>query len=245
MPVQLKTEAIVLRKLDYGDTSKIATFYSKDFGKISGIIKGARSPKSKIGMMVDVMNHLEIVFYQKDTRDVQLVSQVNIVSHYPKIKEDLTKLKYASAILELISNLTPENESSEKLYRGIIRILELINSDGGDPREYFIRFFLFMLKEMGYEIQMNKCAQCGNSLGAEKVIAFNYSFGFLCKNCREERIVSFEFQQELFNLLVCLNGKKNEIKYNSKDYDKLIFVLEKYLIHHIPEFKGIKSFNIY
>ena len=245
MSEQLKTEAIVLRKIDYGDTSKIATFYSKDYGRISCIIKGARSPKSKVGVMVDLLNHLEIVFYKKDTRELQLISQVNLISHFPHIKEDLSKLKYASAILEMINNLTLENEANEKLFRGIIKIMELINSGDGDPREYFIRFFLFVVKELGYEIQTESCAECGNSLNDENVIAFNYSFGFMCGNCRHERVVSFEFPKELFNLLVCLNAKKNDIKYKSSDLDKLIFILEKYLIYHIPEFKGIKSFNIY
>ena len=245
MSVLVKTEAIVLRKLNYGDTSKIATFYTKDSGRISCIVKGARSPKSKIGMLVDVMNHVEIVYYQKDSREIQLISQANLISHFPKIKDDLDKLKYSSAILELINNLTFENESNDRLYRGIIKILELINSSDNNPRENFIRFFLFFMKELGYEIPMHECASCGNTLKTDRVVAFNYGFGFLCGNCREERIVSFEFPQELFNLLVCLNDKKNELKYKSADLDKLIFVLERYLMHHVPEFKGIKSFNIY
>ncbi|OGU62686.1 MAG: DNA repair protein RecO, partial [Ignavibacteria bacterium RBG_13_36_8] len=160
----IKTDAVVLRKLNYGDTSKIATFYSKDFGRISAIIKGARSPKSRIGAMVDIMNHLELVFYQKETRTVQLVSQVNLLSHYPRIKEDLIRHKYAAAILELILNLTFENEVNTRIYTGLTQILDYLNLGEKDPREYFIKFFLFFVKELGYEIQLNKCSQCGRNL---------------------------------------------------------------------------------
>lgn len=93
----IKTEAIVLNKIKYGDTSMIATLYTKDFGKLSGIIKGGRSSKSKIGSAVDQLNHLEIILYKKDTREVQLISNASIISHFPGIKNEFKKLQYALA----------------------------------------------------------------------------------------------------------------------------------------------------
>jgi DNA repair protein RecO (recombination protein O) len=56
----VKTEAVVLNKIDYRDTSVIASLYTEDFGKISAIIKGGRSSKSKTGRIVDPLNHLRI-----------------------------------------------------------------------------------------------------------------------------------------------------------------------------------------
>ena len=50
----IKTRAFVLSKLDYGDTSKIANFYTEEFGRIAGIVKGARSPRSKIGKTIEI-----------------------------------------------------------------------------------------------------------------------------------------------------------------------------------------------
>jgi DNA repair protein RecO (recombination protein O) len=73
----LKTEAFVLSKLNYGDTSSIVSLYTKDSGKISAIIKGARSPKSKMGMIIDPLNFLEIILYKKDSREVQLISSAS------------------------------------------------------------------------------------------------------------------------------------------------------------------------
>ena len=74
----IKTEAIVLNKINYGDSSIIASLFTKDFGRLSGIIKGGRSPKSKIGSAVNQLNHLEIILYTKDTREVQLISNASI-----------------------------------------------------------------------------------------------------------------------------------------------------------------------
>src|SRR5512135_3314151 len=95
----LKTEAVVLSKLKYGDTSLIASLYTKDYGKLSGIIKGGRNPKSKMGSVVNPLNHLEMVLYKKDTRDIQLISSVSIIAYYQGINDNFDKLKYGLSIL--------------------------------------------------------------------------------------------------------------------------------------------------
>jgi DNA repair protein RecO (recombination protein O) len=115
-----KTNAIVLSKLNFGDTSKIVTLFTEEFGKETCIIKGGRSPKSKIGGIVDVMNHIQVVFYKKESREVQMISQADLISNFTVIKENLEKLKYASSVLELLNSLTIANEQNEKLYRGLI-----------------------------------------------------------------------------------------------------------------------------
>ena len=141
----VKTEAIVLRKIDFGDTSRIAQFYTEDFGKISAIIKGARSPRSKIGALVDTMNLLQLVFYKKESREVQLVSQIDLIKHYAGIRDNYEKYLSASAILELLSTMTLENEHSKKIFDGTVRIFSLLDSSGSNPKILFAKYFLFFL----------------------------------------------------------------------------------------------------
>ncbi|MCH7771446.1 MAG: DNA repair protein RecO, partial [Bacteroidetes bacterium] len=70
----IKTEAIVLSKMNYRDTSIITIVYTEELGKISAIVKGGRSPRSKFGMIIDPLNHLQIIIYLKESREVQLLS---------------------------------------------------------------------------------------------------------------------------------------------------------------------------
>ncbi len=240
----IKTEALVLRKIDYGDTSKIAQFYSRDFGKISAIIKGARSIKSKIGMMIDTMNLLQLVLYRKETREVQIVSQVDLIKHYPRIRDDYEKYKYASAIIELILNLTFENEHSKKIFDGTVRILSLLDASDQNSKLLFVKYFFFFLKEIGYEFQLKHCNICRKDLLAYDEVSFNYETGLMCKKCRKDRFVNFDFDEELFNLLIGLNSKKNNIICKEEDLNLIINILEKFLMYHIHEFKGIKSLKM-
>ena len=110
-----KSESIVLRKTNFSDSSLIVQLFTKEYGKMSAIIKGARSAKSKIGSKIDLLNHTEVIFYKKDNRDMQLLTQATLINHFSNIKEDLDKIKYASAVCELLQRLIPDNEPNEKI----------------------------------------------------------------------------------------------------------------------------------
>jgi DNA repair protein RecO (recombination protein O) len=245
MPEIIKTNAFVLKKLNYGDSSKIATFYTRQHGKISGIIKGARSPKSKMGAVVDVLNHVEIVFYQKASREVQLVSEATLIDHYPNIKSDLDALKYASAVAELLLNLTPEYEEHPRLFAGTERIFKLFDSSSNDNKLLFVKYMIFFIKEIGFELQLEYDSLSGEKLSNSDVVYYNYENGFFTAENKSEHLVIFEFSKELFNLLLCLSKKIDIPNYRDEDLNKIIFFLEKFLSYHTPNFKGLRSLQTY
>jgi DNA repair protein RecO (recombination protein O) len=242
----LKTEAVVLSKLNYGDTSLIVSLFTKELGKISAILKGARSPKSRIGMKIDPLNYIEVVFYNKSTRDLQIISSADIIQYYPGIKEELDRLKYAHSVIELVKKLIPEHEQNIRLFNGITKILSLLESSEEPPNLVFARFFLFFLAEIGYEVQLDKCVSCGNTdLGGQQ-LSYNFSSGLLCDKCRVDYLESFSINLELFN---CLNGLKNNKKLlknsNIQVIDSAILFMEKYLMYHLSDFKGIQSLQLF
>jgi DNA repair protein RecO (recombination protein O) len=239
-----KSEAILLKKTKYGDSSLILQLYSKDLGRISAIVKGARSSKSKIGSKIDLINQVEVVLYNKDEKDLQLITQVNLINHFPKIKEELDKLKYASAVCELILKLTPDHDVNDKIYRGSVRILNLINDSKNSEAFLFARYLLFFIKEIGFEISLDHCSNCGVKFGKHSGNAFNYGSGIICENCNEDKMISFQLSEELFNLLKCLTIKNDKISYNKKDVEIIISILEKFLVYHNSDFKAIKSLQI-
>ena len=102
--------------------------------------------------------------YKKENREVQLVSEVDLINHFAGIKDDFNRIKYASAIIELLLNLTVENEHHHKMFSGTVRALELINSASENPKLVFVKYFLFFIKEIGYEFQTNNCSVCGKEL---------------------------------------------------------------------------------
>lgn len=240
----VKTEAIVLSKLNYSDSSKIAHFFTKDFGKISGILKGGRTKNSKIGMVVDPLNILEIIFYQKENRDIQTVSSAEILINHLNIRNDFEKIKYCYAIIELVNLTTLENEINLRLFNGIKKILGNINSEMELPQIQFLRFFVFLLHEIGFELQLSMCVECGKDINPIYLNAFNYEKGIICNECVQEHLISIKLNMELFDLLVCLKLGK-QIPFCSDGLFKLTLkFLENYLRHHHAEYKGLQSLKL-
>ena len=245
MPKIIKTEAVVLRNLKYGDTSKITVFYTPEHGKLHGILKGGRSANSKFGGRVDLLNHVEIIFYEKPNRDIQLVSDAQLISNFTHIKEDLEKMKYASAVLELVFFLTFGNDSNSRLFNGVVRILNLINSDDEIPPILFARFLLFFCEEIGYGLHFDKCALSGVELKDLQSVAFNYETGFFDPKYKHEHFVLYEFSRELFKFLTGLSKRKKIINFDGSFPERIINFIEKFLKYHVEEFKGITSLQLY
>ncbi|MBN1301999.1 MAG: DNA repair protein RecO [Melioribacteraceae bacterium] len=241
----IKTDAVVLKKINHGESSRIVSLYSRERGKISVIAKGIRSPKSKLNTRLEIFNHVECVIYTKDSRDIQVVTEASTLKSFNFLLEDLDKYKFASAVLELYIGLLHENEKNERLFRGLVKILSLINESDRYPGAIFASFMIFFIEEAGYRIELGKCSGCGKNLSRGDAAVYSYTEGFFCTDCGRDHLISFNFNEELFNLLFCLSSKKNDIEFSKKDIDYVITFLEKHLSYHIEEFKGLNSLKIF
>ena len=241
----IKTEAVVLSKLNYGDTSSIVSLYTESDGKLSAIIKGGRGPKSKNGKIIDPLNHLEVIIYKKASRDIQILSDVNLISHFVNIKEELDATKYGFAIIELVKYLTADHEANTKLFKGLIKILNMINDKKEHPAFLYGRFLLFFLSELGYELSINKCTICGNDVVANKSLGFDFNTGFVCADCFVSHSGLENVSAELFDLIFCLKTNRLAEKFNVDLIDKFNLLMERYLKFHVSDFKGIQSLQIY
>lgn len=240
----VETEALVLSKLDYGDTSSIISLYTKDKGRFSVILKGGRNPRSKMGMIADPLNYLHVIIYDKPTRDLQLLTSAEIISHYPNVKSDFSKIKHSQAILELIKKLTPEHEPNLRIFKGVIRIFDLLENSEEMAEILFGRFFMFFLKELGYELQLNKCSSCGKTTLRNIELSYNFEIGILCQECRSSFLENFRVQAELFEYLLCLKYNERLENPNTGIVERGNIFMEKFLMYHISDFKGIQTFQL-
>ncbi|GAB6281702.1 MAG: DNA repair protein RecO [Ignavibacterium sp.] len=240
----IKTESIVLSKIDYSNSSKIVSLFTYDYGKMSAIIKGGRGKNSKVGLIVDTLNVINLVIYKKDTREIQIISSADLINYFNNIHSDFEKLKYSLAVIELLKKLLNENDVHHRLFRGTKRILEIINSSNEHPSISFTKYFLFFLQEIGYEIQLDYCSICHNKIAEESNLGFIYDKGIVCSGCSQKYVISMELSTELYKMFMCLKFNKNNLTYNSELIKKMIKLLENFLKFHIENFKGLDSLNL-
>src|SRR3990167_5611362 len=112
-----KSLAFVLNTQDYRDTSLLGDFYTKDYGRIRGIVKGIRDTRARFGSTLEPFSLNEILFYRRRKGgDLHLVTQVDLVDLFQDVREDLERLAAASYCTELVRELVENEEPSPEIF---------------------------------------------------------------------------------------------------------------------------------
>ena len=180
-----RTEAIVLKYTDYLETSRIVTFLTPDRGKLSGLVKGAKRPKSRFGSSLEPITHIEILFYGKEGRSLNNITQTDIIESFDALKRDFDKLAYGGYIVELCDVFVQEGEESSELFSFTLESLRLLSDWTGDLALLATGFALRFLALVGFAPSLDMCARCGGStVECGKVCFSPDEGGVLCGNCR-------------------------------------------------------------
>lgn len=143
-----RSEAVVLRGVDFGETSRIVTFLTPERGKLACIAAGARRGKSPFAGLIDTFNRLEIVYYWKDGRSVQKLGEATLLDSFADIKRDLAKSVYAAFPLEFVYKVAQENQPSHALYAALVAGLEDMAAWTG-PAEVHCAWQIVQLLKVG------------------------------------------------------------------------------------------------
>ena len=142
---------MVLKSFPYGETSIIARCYTKDHGKVSVIVKGARRKKSPMAAYFQPMNYLDIVYYYRQTRSLQSLSKASFVEIWSDLNQDLRKIAYGLAVIELTEKTNTDNDPHPELFDELISVLKAINSSDLRLNLIFWYFQIKLLTILGFK----------------------------------------------------------------------------------------------
>lgn len=182
-----KTDAIVIKSMKFRDTSKIVTFYTRRYGKLKGVAKGARQVKSKFGAALEPMTNVSLVLYKKEHRDLQLISQCDIIKAYKKINSEFDRMTVALSVLELINQLAHDEEENPPLYALLVETLDQLERASKNLINLFYAFELRLTGLFGFGPALDACSHCGRQVeefASEGSVTFQLSRGgILCQHC--------------------------------------------------------------
>ena len=183
MPIQ-KSEAIVLRSQDLRETSLIITFYTKDFGKIKGIVRGVRGPHAQYGGgSLEIFAHDEIVFYERKKADIFTISQCDLLEFFNPVRQSLERLAYATYIIELLDSVTALTDKNAPVFDLLLNSLKLLSGESSARRVARI-FEIKLLSELGIMPTLASCANCGGKIDKDAKFSI-VEGGLLCKACHD------------------------------------------------------------
>lgn len=180
MPAQ-RAEGVILRKYLLRETSYILVVFTKEFGKIKGVIKGVRSPYPQFAGDFEIFTRCELLFYRKQKSPMDLITQCEAIDPYVPVRKDIERLTYANYFIELISVVTNDYDPNEELYSLLVQSLKMLGT-GSSAKRLSRIFEIKLLGILGLSPQLDECVECGSAL--ENGAGFSPSSGgALCGGC--------------------------------------------------------------
>ena len=202
MPGSLKTEAIVLRGIRFGEADRVLHLYTPERGRVSAIAKGVRRAKSRFGGRLEPFFRLSLVLYEGRS-DLLTVTSAETLAGYPRLRESGAALDVAARGCDAVSRLFADGEAHPGVYHLLANQLSLLDRDPRRAtRATALAFRLKLLLAAGFAPQLAACASCGEP---EHLVGFSGAAGgVVCGACEAG---SFALGQEGHDFLVAALGR--------------------------------------
>jgi DNA repair protein RecO (recombination protein O) len=250
-----KTDAVILKAMKYRETSKIVTLYTRQFGKISAVAKGARGVKSKFGAALEPMSYVSVVLYRKENRALQYITQCDIIKPFLDLFNKIEKMSVGMCVVELMDAVMHNEEENPPMFRLLVETLDAVDSSRKNVQNLFLFFEIHLASLLGFKPNFANCIMCGERLSAEAASDFSVVIdlsqgGGICANCaRGDSDRSTKVTLQAFRVLERLSRCRVDAVTNISLSDALrseiADTLHQYLKYHVEGMRDLKSTEVF
>lgn len=189
-----RATALVIRTHDFSETSRIATLWTRELGKVRALAKGGRRLKSNFDVALDLLTVCGIVLLRKSSGSLDLLTEARVEERFPALRQDLSALYAAYYVAEMLGDWTQDYDPHLVLFDEALATLRNLGQAGVITGPCLAHFELVLLRELGYGPALDFCADCGEPLSGQGLAFSAAGGGILCTRCqpkqRDKRPVS-------------------------------------------------------
>ena len=184
MPIHT-TDAIVLRRYPFRETSVTLTCLTNGFGKLKGLVKGLRAQPNRYRSAMEPLTINRIVFYDTRTSTLHLISQCELLSPLSALQRDVETMQVAALCVDLVDAVVPLEEPQPAIYRLLKQTLERLCLGGDGLLGVRVHFIVRLFRLAGFQPQLDECTGCGVAIHASGYWSARQG-GLLCERCLHE-----------------------------------------------------------
>lgn len=209
----VKDSAIVLRRLDFSETSQVLAVFTRDHGQQRVIAKGIkRGTKTRAGIGIDLLEKGDIVFSARPGKEDRLATLTEWRQRdgYRHLRGDLARMYAAEYAADVTVQLTEAHDP----HPGLFDAIDALFSQLGEqlPADALSNYLWQLLREIGLRPQMDACVGCGRAVTADEALYFSsHQGGAVCRDCEpgvaEKRRLSRETAELLGGSTETITGR--------------------------------------
>lgn len=214
----------------------MVTLFTRDFGKISAMAKGARRPKGPFEAAIDLLALVRIVFLSKSSDALDLLTEAKLERRFRAATRDLTRLYAGYYVIELLNDLTDNNDPHPELFD--IADQTILNLDSDRPvASNILRFEMAALQLLGHAPSWRQCVGCGLAdVESKNGISFGLlAGGAYCPTCRAGKRQVVKLSTKAIELLEVYTDVESErwqdVPLAAKQTGEIRGVINQYLSH--------------
>jgi DNA repair protein RecO (recombination protein O) len=147
MPARV-SETFVLRTYPFREADLIVSFFTRDQGKLRGVARRARRPKSPFGAGLERLSHVRMAYFERENSELANLSSCELIQSPFALQSDYSRAVALDYITEVAEDLLPPHEPNEKFFRLIIAILDYLRA-GGEVWTAVMYFSLWSVRLAG------------------------------------------------------------------------------------------------
>lgn len=245
MATHYRTQGIVLKKTNQGESNQLFTVYTKDFGKLEILGRAIRKIKSKLRAGIDIFYLSEIEFIQGKAQ--KTLTEAFLIDKFENVRQDFKRLKIAHKISEVLDNLISNQESDKKIWQLAFNTFQGLNNLQLPVAKYQLLYFYFfwnLLSFLGYKLELYHCSLCQKKLTAGTLFFNPGEGGIICAECQKPLKSMKEISPDIVKILRFLMEKDwrvtKKLKIEPTHLKPLKVLSRDYYLHVAGELSSLK-----
>ncbi len=188
MPARV-SEAFVLQTWPFREGDLIVSFLTRDLGKLRGVARRARRPKSGFGSGLERLSHTRMSYFQRETRELVNIDSCELIQSQFALLHDFASACALDFMTEVSEQLLPAAEPNEKYFRLLTAMLEHLRTGGPGATWCAVTYFsLWAVRLAGFLPELHVCLGCGSWLddpeSPQCAFFLRHRAGLYCQDCR-------------------------------------------------------------
>lgn len=211
-----KAHAIVIRQADFSESSRVITFFSREFGRFSALAKGAKRLKGPFDAALDLLSEGRIVFIRRPAGVLNLLTEARLTTRFqpqqPGVSDGLLRMYAGCYVAELLNGLTEDFDAAPEIFDLATALLQGLSTPECHVSALIIHFEMSLLQLIGLLPDLSSCSVCGGSIEpAGRFVHWVSQGGLLCQDCRKEEYSGTSVSAGAVEILRRLTGGTTDL----------------------------------